>query len=237
MNTTNDLNLQKATPRVKILLVEDDSQILKSLSMGLSFSGYEVATAENLSQAWTKFSNHPYDILLLDVNLPDGTGIEFCQRVRATGKEIPVIFLSARTDEETVVKGISSGGDDYIRKPFGIEELKVRMTTLLKKSAPPRNLLQAGPLQLDLERRTATLLGAPLTLGRREFDILAFLAKKAGDVATRDHILSNLDEKPDLYDRTIDSHMSHLRRKLREAGEGVQIVAVYGVGYRLQWKE
>lgn len=237
MNTPNDISLQKAAPRAKILLVEDDPQISKSLSMGLSFGGYEVATAENLSQAWMKFSAHPYDLLLLDVNLPDGTGIEFCQRVRAAGKELPVIFLSARTDEETVVQGISSGGDDYIRKPFGIEELKVRMNNLLKKSGPPRHVLQAGPLLLDLEKRTATLQGEPLTLGRREFDILAFLAKKAGDVATRDHILANLDEKPDLYDRTIDSHMSHLRRKLRDAGEGVQIVAVYGVGYRLQWKE
>ena len=220
----------------KVLLVEDDPQISKSLSMSLSFSGFEVATADTVELAWSKITSKSYDILLLDVGLPDGTGLDICQRVREAGKTTPILFLSARTDEETVVKGMNFGADDYIRKPFGTEELKVRMNRVLKRVAPAANVLEAGPLCLDLDKRSAIISGKPLNLGKREFEILAYLVKKGGDVVTRDGILEKLDEKPEVYDRTIDSHMSHLRRKLREAaGEAVQIVAVYGVGYRLQW--
>lgn len=220
---------------VKVLLVEDDPQIAKSLSMNLSFNGFEVAIAETLAQAWSKLSMRNFDLFLFDVGLPDGSGIELCQRVRAAGKTTPVLFLSARTDEETVVKGMNVGADDYVRKPFGIEELKVRINRVLKRAPPAGNLIFAGLLTLDLDKRLAVVDGKPLTLGKREFDILTQMAKRNGDVVTREAILENLDEKPELYDRTIDSHMSHLRKKLREtAGTSVQIVAVYGVGYRLQ---
>ena len=149
---------------------------------------------------------------------------------------MPVLFLSARTDEETVVRGIEQGGDDYIRKPFGISELKARIQKVLRGNAASGNILRAGPLMVDVDKRMVTLQGRTLPLGKREFDILAALAKKAGDVITRDSILAGFEERPDLYDRTIDSHMSHLRRKMREvAGESVQITSVYGVGYRLDW--
>jgi DNA-binding response OmpR family regulator len=135
-----------------------------------------------------------------------------------------------------VVKGMNFGADDYIRKPFGTEELKVRMNKALKRVPPAPHLIEAGALVIDLDKRVATVANQPVALGKREFDILAYLAKKAGDVISRDAILEKLDEKPEVYDRTIDSHMSHLRRKLREAGgDSVQIVAVYGVGYRLQF--
>lgn len=222
---------------VKVLLVEDDSQISKSLSMNLNYSGFDVATADTVATGWTKFTTQPYDIVLLDVNLPDGNGIELCHRIRTAGKNTPILFLSARTDEETVVKGMNFGGDDYIRKPFGMEELKVRINKILKRAGPPRDVIEAGPLSLDLEKRAASLLGQPLSLGKREFDILSILVKKAGDVVTRDHVLASLDQTSEVYDRTIDSHISHLRRKIREISqEQLQIVSVYGVGYRLQWK-
>jgi len=224
----------------KILLVEDDSQIAKSLSLNLSLSGYEVATADSVSAAQVKVSQNSYDLLLLDVGLPDGSGIDFCRQLRGAGSDVPILFLSARTDEETVVRGISSGGDDYIRKPFGTEELKVRMNKLLQRAAAAEksNLIHAGPLALNLDHRSAVVDGQPLTLGKREFDILAILARKKGDVVTREMILQGLQENAELYDRTIDSHMSHLRKKIRDAaGITLQIVAVYGVGYRLQWSQ
>lgn len=221
-----------------VLLVEDDPQISKSLSMSLRYSDYEVAVAETIGDAWSKMAAMTYDILLLDVNLPDGTGMELCEKVRAAGKDVPIIFLSARTDEETVVKGMNIGGDDYLRKPFGTEELKVRMTKAMRRQVPiPRNNLTVGPLTMDFGKRTVHLGGSPLNLGKRQFDILSILARKAGDVVTRENILLQLDNNVDLYDRTIDSHMSHLRIKLRDAGDAIQIVPVYGVGYRLQWKQ
>jgi DNA-binding response OmpR family regulator len=117
------MNTELNRTPIKVLLVEDDTQISKSLSMSLNYSSYEVTTAESLADAWLKFSERRYYILLLDINLPDGTGIEFCEKLRAGGQTVPILFLSARTDEETVVKTMSIGGDDYIRKPFGTEEL------------------------------------------------------------------------------------------------------------------
>jgi DNA-binding response OmpR family regulator len=220
----------------KVLIVEDDTQIAKSLSMSLGFSGFEVAIAGDCAGAWERVTNHPYDILLLDVNLPDGSGIDLCQRIRSAGKGMPILFLSARTDEETVVQSMEQGGDDYIRKPFGTEELKARMNKLIQRVGPVRNYLAVGPLQLDLENRSATLGGQLITFGRRELDILAMLVKKAGDVVTRDSILTRLEHEPDIFDRTIDSHISHLRKKFRDArNEEIKIVSVYGIGYRLQW--
>ena len=218
-----------------VLLVEDDPQISKSLSMSLRYSDFEVSVTDTIKAAWQKIITHNYDILLFDINLPDGTGIELCERVRASGNDVPIIFLSARTDEETVVKGMNLGGDDYIRKPFGAEELKVRMSKLIRRRSA-RQVLAVGSLQMDFDKRTVMVDGQSLNLGKRQFEILAILAKKAGDVVTRENILMQLENNEELYDRTIDSHVSHLRNKLKEAGDSIQIVPVYGVGYRLQWK-
>jgi DNA-binding response OmpR family regulator len=223
---------------VKVLLVEDDTQIQKSLKMNLSLSGYEVNTAETVAEAMAWIGKKNFDLYLLDVNLPDGNGLDLCHEIRAKSIESPVLFLSARTDEETVVKAMNIGAEDYIRKPFGVEELKARMKKASAHAPAVRNLVEAGPLTLDIGRRSADVAGKPLNLGRREFDILSALAKRAGDVVTRENIINYLGENPDIYDRTIDSHVSHLRRKLREAaGEAVQIAPVYGVGYKLQWIE
>ena len=218
-----------------VLLVEDDPQISKSLSMSLKYSDYDVAVAETIGDAWSKMAAMTYDILLLDVNLPDGTGMELCEKIRAAGKEVPIIFLSARTDEETVVKGMNLGGDDYLRKPFGTEELKVRMNKVMKRTSPstPKNSLTVGPLTMDFGKRTVLLQGSPLNLGKRQFDILAILAKKAGDVVTRENILIQLDNNTDLYDRTIDSHINRLRAKIEENPENPQMVlTVWGIGYK-----
>jgi DNA-binding response OmpR family regulator len=220
----------------KILLVEDDSQIIKSLTLNLQLSGFEVQAAETLGLAWQKFSGQALDLILLDVNLPDGTGLDFCKKVRESGSDVPILFLSARTDEETVVEGMNIGADDYIRKPFGTEELKVRMKKSLNRSGVKRNVLKVGPLTLDLNRRHADLNGEPISLGRREFDILTIMAQKPGDIVTRENILQHLGERADIYDRTIDSHVSHLRKKLKEAShDAVRINSVYGVGYKLDW--
>jgi DNA-binding response OmpR family regulator len=219
----------------KVLLVEDDPQISKSLQMSLSFSGFDVETAGTIAEGWVKATASSFDIFLLDVNLPDGSGLDLCRRIRDTGRDVPILFLSARTDEAVVVEGMNLGAEDYIRKPFGTEELKVRMNKAMKRASPAKNQIDYGPISLSVDKRTATIHGQALKLGKREFDILVILTKKAGDVVTRENILSLLESNSDLYDRTIDSHLSHLRRKLRDvANDEIQIVPVYGVGYRLQ---
>lgn len=220
----------------KVLLVEDDPQITKALSLNLSLSGYGVFTAETVNEARRKLGLDRFEIILLDVNLPDGNGIDLCHEVRCSGVETPILFLSARTDEETVVRAMNIGAEDYIRKPFGVEELKVRMSKALKAAPPPRDLVVADPLELDVGKRQARLLGEVMSLGRREFDILTVLAKKSGDVVSREAVITYLEQEAEIFDRTIDSHISHLRRKLREVGgDSLQILPVYGVGYRLHW--
>jgi DNA-binding response OmpR family regulator len=221
----------------KILIVEDDTQITKSLRLNLKFAGHDTEAADTAGLAWRKLQDNHYDVVFLDIGLPDGSGLDLCQKIRESGNDVPILFISARTDESTVVKGITSGGDDYLRKPFGMEELKARMNKIVRKFTPPVSTITLGCLTIDPAKRIVTIMDQIVKLGRKEMEILILLAKRAGDVVTRENILSVLYENSDLYDRTVDSHMSHLRKKLREAaGASLQINSVYGLGYRLEWK-
>lgn len=221
----------------KILIVEDDPQITKILKLNLKLSGFDTENAMTFQDAWSKITTDHYDLILMDIGLPDGSGLDLCQKVRESGNDVPIVFLSALTDEATVVKGIKNGADDYLRKPFGLEELKVRVNKFLRKVVPQMQTIKFGELTIDPTKRMVTLMGEMINLGRKELDILTLLARKAGDIVTRENILSSLYDNADLYDRTVDSHMSHLRRKLREvAGQSLQISSVYGLGYRLEWK-
>lgn len=220
----------------KILIVEDDPQILKSLKLNLKLSGYDVHEAATIQNAWDCIKHDHFDLICMDIGLPDGSGLDLCEKVRLTGDDTPIFFLSARTDEATVVKAMSIGGDEYLRKPFGMEELKLRMQKLMRHVAPPAKTIIFGALTIDPMKRVVKIMDQMVTLGRKEIEILTLLAKKAGDIVSRDTILDALYDKSELYDRTIDSHVSHLRRKLREAaGESLRINSVYGLGYRLEW--
>lgn len=222
----------------RILIVEDDPQISKSLNMNLKFSGYETCGASSIQEAWELLKNEHFDLMCLDIGLPDGSGLDLCQKIRSEGNDIPILFLSARTDEATVVRGINSGADDYLRKPFGIEELKVRMNKIIKKFSIPNTTISFGNLTIDPVKRIVKVMDKIVSLGRKELEILFLLAKREGDIVSRENILTALYDDADMYDRTIDSHMSHLRKKLREvAGFSLQINSVYGLGYRLEWKE
>lgn len=221
----------------KILVVEDDVQITKILNLNLKLSGFETDSASSIEDAWSKLSQSHFDLILLDIGLPDGSGLDLCQKIRESGNDVPIIFLSARTDEATVVKGIKNGADDYLRKPFGLEELKVRVNKFIKRLAPNLQTIRFGDLTIDPSKRIVTLMGEMISLGRKELDILTLLARRSGDIVTRESILNSLYDNADLYDRTVDSHMSHLRKKIREvAGKSLQITSVYGLGYRLEWK-
>lgn len=221
----------------RILIVEDDPQITKLLKLNLKISGFETDSAVTVNTAWNKILNEHFDLILMDIGLPDGNGLDLCEKVRQSGNEVPIMFLSARTDEATVVRGIKNGADDYLRKPFGLEELKVRINKFIRKMTPAMKMIKFGDLTIDPTKRMVTVMGEVIALGRKELDILMLLARKAGDIVTRESILNTLYDNVDLYDRTVDSHMSHLRRKIREvAGMSLQITSVYGLGYRLEWK-
>lgn len=222
----------------KILIVEDDPQISKSLKINLKLSGYETEAVSTVDDAWKVLQDTHFDLMCLDIGLPDGSGLDLCEKVRTSGDDIPILFMSARTDEATVVKGINLGGDDYLRKPFGMEELKARMNKIMRKISPVSSVIKFGKIQIDTIKRIVTIMDKMVVLGRKEMEILTLLTKKAGDIVTREMILDALYDGADLYDRTVDSHMSHLRRKIKEvAGSSIQIVSIYGLGYRLELKE
>jgi len=221
----------------RILIVEDDIQITKSLKLNLKLSGFQVDNATCVSDAWSLLKTDHFDLICLDIGLPDGSGLDLCEKIRASGDDTPILFLSARTDEATVVKAITNGGDDYLRKPFGVEELKVRMNKILKRLSPPTSTITIGPLVIDPSKRMVTFMDQIIALGRKELEILTLLAKKTGDIVSRENILDTIYESADLYDRTVDSHMSHLRKKLKQVtGTSIQISSVYGLGYRLDFK-
>lgn len=218
----------------QVLLVEDDPLIAKTLVMSLCYEGFELTVTPNAREAASALVSHGFDLVMFDVGLPDGNGIDLCRALRARDDTIPILMLSARTDEATAVAGIESGADDYIRKPYGIKELTARMTRLLERRRKVRQIAVFGSIHMDLQRREVMVDGTVLQLGKKEFDILLLLVRAQGDTVSREQILGAFDDSSAIYDRTIDSHLSHLRKKLKDAGAVVRITAIYGVGYRME---
>lgn len=216
----------------RILVIEDDPLIAMTLKMSLPFQGFEVELCENIRDAHQHLTANKFDIILLDVNLPDGSGLDLCEQLRGTGTRTPILVLTARLDEESAVRGIEAGADDYVRKPFGMKELTARINRLINRN--PQSILEFKSLKINLANRSVQIGPNNIFLGKKEFDILALLMKKKGDIASRTDILSAIDEDADIFDRTIDSHISHLRKKLKAAGlKDLLIASVYGVGYQL----
>ncbi len=221
-----------------VLLVEDDPLISKSLQISLGYQGFNVISLESIRESKIYIEKTPADIYLLDINLPDGLGFDLCEWIRSKHESVPIVLLTAKTDEASAVKGLTLGADDYIRKPFGVQELVVRMNRLLDKTFTKNStLLIFGKLKLDPVKWQVWANDTELNLSKREFEILKLLIQKRGATTTRDEILNALNVDSQIFDRTIDSHLSHLRKKIREAGAGpISIIAVYGIGYRLEEK-
>lgn len=221
----------------RILIVENDPHLKGELRQLLLAEGLQVEEASSCTEAWEIIRREELNLILLETQLPDGCGLQLCSKIRDNSFEVPVIFLSSKTDEATAVKAMKSGGDDYLRRPIGLEELKVRIQKYLRQNSAPSGVIRFGFLTIDPVKRAAIIRDKAVALGRKELDILALLARRAGGIVTRENILSALYGDAELYDRTVDSHMSHLRRKLRSAaGSSLQIISVYGLGYKLEWK-
>lgn len=220
---------------INILLVEDDPVIGRALSMSLPYRGFQVTVSGTIQKGWEFFRSGSFDLALLDVQLPDGSGFELCRRIREENPDFPIVMITAKTDESSAVKGLQDGADDYVRKPFGLDELTARLNRLLGRNEAKKRFIQYRSVRIDLSERKVWVGDREIAFGKREFDILSILARHSGDVVTREEILDSIDDDADLFDRTIDSHLSHVRKKIRTAvGDGIQIVPVYGIGYRLE---
>lgn len=214
---------------MKILVVEDDPGIADVLTYALQADGHEVLLATRGADAVAQASSAA--CVILDVGLPDMDGFETCRRIRRTSN-VPVLFLTSRSDEIDRVVGLEIGGDDYLTKPFSTRELLARIKAIMRRLHPEPAPLPAAGIELDPDRRTVTRSGRPIDLSRLEFELLAVLAAHPGRVFSRERILDLA--WPDggcVTDRTVDAHIKTLRRKL---GEPDAIETVRGIGYRLR---
>ena len=217
------------TPR--ILIVEDDPMLREALVALLRRAGYETIPAATCHGATEALEEEP-DLALLDVSLPDGDGFSLCRAWREKGVALPILFLTAYDREEQIVKGLDSGGDDYIAKPFRTQELLSRVRARLRRTAD-RAVYRSGGLAVDLQAMTAEKDGAPLSLTRTEFQLLAVLVRNAGRAVTRETLLGRIWDDAGVFvdDNTLSVHISRLREKVGPE----RIATVRGTGYR--WME
>jgi two-component system response regulator PrrA len=219
-----------------VLVVDDDATIRRSLERGLRLSGFAVRSAAGGLAALESIGATPPDVLVLDVSMPDLSGTEVCRRLREQDCDIPVLMLSALDELADRVAGLQAGADDYLVKPFALEELVLRLQALLRRRPPTGDgVVRVGPLSLDPGTREAHLDGTQLHLTRREFELLEQLARNAGLVLTRDQLLDRVWGY-DFEVRTdaVDTFISYLRRKLEQDGRERLIHTVRGVGFVLR---
>jgi two-component system OmpR family response regulator len=222
----------------RILLVEDDPALGKSLKFALEKEGYEVNWVTTKGAAENTCLERVYDVVALDLNLPDGNGLSFAKWASKNHPRMPILMITASGDEETVLAGFDAGAVDFVRKPFSNKELCARVKVILKDRAGKHlKALHYGDITIQPDQRLAKVGSNAIDLNRRQFQILCHFVANAESVVTRDNLIAALDKSEEMIDRTIDSHISHLRTKLRKAGlSGVQISPVYGLGYRLEKK-
>ncbi|MGW7423478.1 response regulator transcription factor [Streptomyces sp. NPDC054813] len=219
-----------------VLVVDDDAAIRRSLERGLRLSGFAVRTAESGPQALAAVRDAPPDVLVLDVSMPGMSGIEVCERLRDDGQDLPVLMLSALDETADRIAGLQAGGDDYLVKPFALQELVLRLRALLRRRPPAgREVLRVAGLVIDPAARTAARDERPLDLTRREFELLEVLARNAGLVLTRDQLLDRVwGYDFDVRTDTVDTFVSYLRRKLEADGRPRLVHTVRGVGFVLR---
>lgn len=218
----------------RILLVEDEEKLSRMVELELRYEGYEVSKAFNGRDGLEQALTGQYDLVLLDIMLPVMSGMEVLRRIRREGNPLPVIMLTARDNVVDKVSGLDSGADDYVTKPFAIEELLARIRAALRKRAPAQETagLSVGPLVMDVERHQVTVRGSGVELTKREFDLLQYLLEHKGKVLSREALLDQVWGFDFVGEtNSVDVYIRFLRSKIDEAF-GVKLIhTVRGVGY------
>lgn len=225
----------------RILIVEDERKIARFLELELQHEGYEVETAGDGRTGLEKALNWKPDLMILDLMLPELSGIEVCRRLRHES-DVPIIMLTAKDDVSDKVMGLDMGADDYMTKPFAIEELLARIRVGLKKhravaAAPAANVLTAGKLVLDPAKYSVTMDGAPISLTKKEFDLLKYLMQHKGQAVTRDALLSDVwgyDYAGDT--NVVDVYIRYLRHKIDEPFGVKTLHTIRAVGYMFSYE-
>lgn len=235
-----------------LLVVEDDGAVRRSLERALSLHGFVVRAVPDGLEALREIERAEPDVIVLDVGLPGPDGLRLAERLRADGRAMPILMLTARSDIDARVAGLGSGADDYLTKPFALEELVARLRALLRRSGdaassssssrrPSREVLRCGGVVLDVAARTVRQGGEEVALTRTEFDLLELLLRSPGRVCTRDRLVQELwgpdsggvdgDGPGNVSRNALEQHITGLRRSLERDGSPRIVLTVRGVGY------
>jgi DNA-binding response OmpR family regulator len=222
---------------MKLLVVEDEVELLEVIRQSLEKENYLVETAGSYALALEKIVSYEYDCILRDIMLPDGTGLDLLAELKQMNKSDNVIIISAKDSLEDKIKGLEMGADDYLVKPFHIAELNARIKSVLRrKSLNGKNAIEHANVKIDLDERQVWIDGDELVLNRKEFDILSYLAvnknRLVNKTALAEQVWGDYMDGADDYE-FIYSQIKNLRKKLKEKSAGIEIQAVYGIGYKL----
>ena len=223
----------------RVLIIEDEPDIRKTIDYNLSKESFEVVQASSIAEGEKALAANKIDVIILDLMLPDGSGLTLCRDIKsdAKTKHIPIIILTAKTEEVDRVVGFELGADDYVTKPFSVRELILRVKAILKRGVDSlqqevdNTSIEAGDLRLNLDAHQAFVRDEEIALTALEFRLLKHLLDRRGRVQTRDQLLEEVwGYSSDVTTRTVDTHIKRLREKLLAAGDCIQTIR--GVGYR-----
>ena len=217
-----------------ILIVEDDITIQETLKELLCMKGYQVQQAYHMKEALLLDKSH-IDVMIIDIQLPDGNGITLCQQMRQQS-QIPILFLTAKDDEQTIVEALNAGGDDYITKPFRANELLARLNCIMRRIEHNHDIIQTNDLSIDIRKYRVMKNNQEIVLSAIGYEILFLIVQNQGMVITRERMIEFIEEKTGNYieDNTVSVHMKRLREKLGQYQQQEYIETVRGIGYR--WK-
>ncbi|MEL1239457.1 response regulator transcription factor [Flavobacterium flavipallidum] len=223
---------------MKLLIVEDEPNLLSILRKGLSEKNNEVSVALDGTTALDMIMNHNFDVVILDIMLPDINGIEICRRLRASKNFVPILLLTALGTTENIVTGLNSGADDYLVKPFKFSELEARIAALARRSVQehrPNTLIQIEDLEIDNRAKSVKRNGEIIQLTAKEFKLLNYLASNSGTILSREDILENVwDINFDMNTNVVDVYINYLRNKIDKPYPIKLIQTIKGLGYLIK---
>lgn len=223
---------------MKLLIVEDEPNLLSVIRKGLSEKNHDVSAALDGTTALEMISHANFDVIVLDVMLPDINGIEICRRLRAAGNFVPILMLTALNSSENIVTGLNAGADDYMAKPFRFTELEARINALARRAGQehkPTELITIDDLEIDRNAMTVKRNGDEIVLTAKEFRLLYYLAKNSGTIVSREKILDNVwNINFDMSTNVVDVYINYLRKKIDKPYNTKLIHTIKGLGYVLK---
>jgi len=218
---------------MKILIIEDEKQVADNLKEGLEQHRYNVDIAHNGEDGYCLTQEFDYDIIILDLMLPDINGEDLCRKLRDEGNQSFILMLTAKKQLDNIIQGLDCGADDYLTKPFEFSELLARIRALLRRSSEHKsNILSVSDISLDTEKEKVKNAGSEVQLTKKEYMILEYLLRNKGQLISRNQLLEHAwDRNVDIFTNVVDTHIKNLRKKLGRSGNIIK--TIYGSGYRI----